>query len=374
MAVMLKVNDLARHHAPLLEELASAMTEVLSSGWYVLGKKVEAFERAFAEFCGVDHAVGVGNGTDALEIALRALQVGPWAEVVTVANAGMYATTAIVAAGATPVFAEVDPVTMTMDAASLERALSPRSKAIVLTHLYGRLADVQTVLGVARERGVPVVEDCAQAHGAALAGRCAGSFGALGCFSFYPTKNLGACGDGGAVVTSDEALAARVRSIRQYGWSEKYRATVSGGRNSRLDELQAAVLLVKLPRLSSWNARRCRIAERYSSEIRHPEIEVPVIDPGLHVAHLYVVRSPERDALREHLKVLEIAAEVHYPVPDHRQPVLSERFRGTSLPVTEAQAARVLTLPCYPEMTDAEVSKVIKACNAWRSGSGKGPT
>jgi aminotransferase EvaB len=369
---MLKVNDLARHHAPLLEELSSAMTEVLSSGWYVLGTRVDALERAFAEFCGTGHAVGVGNGTDALEVALRALDVGPGAEVITVANAGMYATTAIEAVGATPVFADVDVSTMTMDVASLERAVSPRSKAIILTHLYGRLADVQAILAVAGRCGVPVIEDCAQAHGAALAGRRAGSFGILGCFSFYPTKNLGACGDGGCVVTSSEELARKVRSLRQYGWSDKYRATVRGGRNSRLDELQAAVLLVKLPHLPEWNARRCHIAQRYSSEIRHPKIEVPVIEPGLHVAHLYVVRSPERDALREHLKALEIAAEVHYPVPDHRQPVLSDRFRSTSLPVTELLAARVLTLPCYPEMTDAEVSKVIQVCNTWHPIAGNG--
>jgi dTDP-4-amino-4,6-dideoxygalactose transaminase len=338
----------------------------------VLGKKVEAFERAFAEFCGVDHAVGVGNGTDALEIALRAVDVGPGAEVVTVANAGMYATTAIEAVGATPVFAEVDCRTMTMDVASLERAISSRSKAIVLTHLYGRLADVRSALAVADRRGVPIIEDCAQAHGAALAGRRAGSFGALGCFSFYPTKNLGACGDGGAVVTSSDALARKVRSLRQYGWSDKYRASVRGGRNTRLDELQAAILLVKLPHLSGWNSRRCHIAERYSSEIRHQKIVVPAIEPGLHVAHLYVVRSPERDGLREHLKAREIAAEVHYPVPDHRQPVLSERFRDRSLPETELQAEQVLTLPCFPEMTDAEVSNVIEACNTWRPSAGTG--
>jgi dTDP-4-amino-4,6-dideoxygalactose transaminase len=343
------------------------MAEVLSSGWYVLGKRVEAFERAFAQFCGVDHAVGVGNGTDALEIALRALEVGRGDEVVTVANAGMYATTAIEAAGATPVFAEVDRVTMTMSMDSLERALSVRSKAIVLTHLYGRLADVHAALAVADRYGVPIVEDCAQAHGAAVDGRRAGSFGALGCFSFYPTKNLGACGDGGAIVTSNGALAGRARSLRHYGWSDKYLTTVPGGQNSRLDELQAAFLLVKLPHLSKWNARRCQIAQRYSSEIRHPRIELPVIEPGLHVAHLYVVRSSDRNALREHLKNLEVASDVHYPIPDHRQPAISARFRETSLPVTELQAAEVLTLPCYPEMTDGEVSHVISACNAWRS-------
>jgi len=363
---VLKINDLERHHAPLGDELARAATAVLSSGWFVLGRHVEAFERAFAEFCGTADAIGVGNGTDALEIALRALELAPGDEVLTVANAGMYATAAIGAVGAVPVFADVDPETMTVDTGAVARALSPLTKAIVLTHLYGRLADVDGVLAVARARGIPVVEDCAQAHGASLGGRRAGSFGALGCFSFYPTKNLGACGDGGAVVTSDPALARRVRQLRQYGWSEKYRALVPGGRNSRLDELQDALLSVKLPRLSGWNARRSAIAQRYSAEIRHPLIQAPSIESERHVAHLYVVRSTRRSALRKHLERHGIATEVHYPVPDHRQPALAGRFRDTGLPVTELLAEEVLTLPCFPEMTDGEVSQVTLACNSWQ--------
>ena len=364
---MLKINDLERHHAALRADLSRAVDDVLNSGWYVLGKQVAAFERAFADFCGTADAIGVGNGTDALELALRALDVGAGDQVVTVANAGMYASSAILALGGVPVFVDVDASSLTMNPAELERALGPRCKAIVLTHLYGRLADVQAVLRIADARGIPVIEDCAQAHGAAAGGKRAGSFGKIGCFSFYPTKNLGAVGDGGAVTTSDPELARRLRSLRQYGWSEKYVVSNPGGRNTRLDELQAAVLLTKLPRLEGWNARRAAIAARYSDQLRHPAIEAPATPPGAYVAHLYVVRSTDREGLRAHLRQQGIATEVHYPVPDHRQPMLSDRCRDVKLPVTEHAAQQILTLPCFPEMTDAEVERVIAACVSWKA-------
>jgi dTDP-3-amino-2,3,6-trideoxy-4-keto-D-glucose/dTDP-3-amino-3,4,6-trideoxy-alpha-D-glucose/dTDP-2,6-dideoxy-D-kanosamine transaminase len=363
---MLAINDLQRHEASLQEEMARAALEVLASGWYALGRRVEAFEHAFAGYCGVAHAVGVGSGTDALELALLALGVGPGDEVVTVANAGMYATVAIVSVGASPRFADVDPATMTLDPATLEPLLGPRCKAIVLTHLYGRMADVDRLVPVAEKAGIPLIEDCAQAHGAAHGGRLAGSFGAIGCFSFYPTKNLGACGDAGLVTTSDGELAAKLRRLRQYGWAEKYRAVEPRGRNTRLDELQAAILLAKLPHLPAWNARRNEIARRYSADIQHPLITVPGIDSG-HVAHLYVVRAADRNALRQHLRDQGVGAEVHYPVPDHRQAAYAERFRDVHLPVAERLCAEVLTLPCFPEMTDAEVERVITACTAWRA-------
>jgi dTDP-4-amino-4,6-dideoxygalactose transaminase len=363
---MLKINDLERHHAPLQSMLANVAREVLESGWYVLGRRGQAFEGAFADFCGTTHAVGVASGTDALELALRAVGIGPGDDVVTVPNAGMYASVAIQSVGANPILADVKADDMVLDPLHLERVLGPRCKAIVLTHLYGRLADVDRVLEIANGRGVPVIEDCAQAHGAALGQRRAGSFGRLGCFSFYPTKNLGACGDGGAITTSDPALAERVCQLRQYGWSEKYKAVVSGGRNSRLDELQAAILIEKLPRLPAWNARRVEIAQRYSAEIHHPLVKVPTIEVHRHVAHLYVVQCTQRDGLRDHLRRNGIGAEVHYPVPDHLQPVLIERYRGVRLPVAERLAREVLTLPCFPEMTDGEIEQVIASCNAWR--------
>lgn len=363
---MIRINDLARHHVSLQTSLARVAREVLESGWYVLGRHGEAFERAFADFCGTAHAIGVASGTDALELALRALEVGPGDEVVTVPNAGMYATVAILTVGATPVFADVDAATMTLDVEHLEHVLGPRTKAVVLTHLYGRLADLEGTLELANDRSVPVVEDCAQAHGAVLGGQRAGSFGALGCFSFFPTKNLGACGDAGAVTTSDPDLAGRLRQLRQYGWSEKYRAAIAGGRNTRLDELQAAILSEKLPHLPQWNARRVAIAERYSKEIRHTSVTVPRIEAGRHVAHLYVVQCAARDALREHLRNDGIAAEVHYPVADHRQPALADRFGDVRLPVAERLVGEVLTLPCFPEMTDDEVERVVASCNSWR--------
>jgi dTDP-4-amino-4,6-dideoxygalactose transaminase len=364
MQEMLKINDIHRHHEPLQGELVEAAAQVLAAGWYVLGPCVEAFERAFARACGTAHAVGVASGTDALVLALIALDIGPGDEVITAANAGMYSTAAIVAVGATPVFSDVSLQSMSLDPNALDPCISARCKAIIVTHLYGRLADMDAILPIAQARGLPVIEDSAQAHGAARGGRVAGSLGTLGCFSFYPTKNLGACGDGGAVTTSNADLAARVRRLRQYGWAEKYKAVDARGRNSRLDELQAAFLLRMLPHLSRWNARRVAIAEHYSASIRHPLIEVPEID-GSHVAHLYVVQTDQRDAFRRHLDGRGVGTDVHYPIPDHRQPALAERFRGVCLPRTELLCDRVVTLPCFPEMTDEEVEQVITACTSW---------
>jgi len=352
------LNDLKRHHAPLANELAAAVNRVLSSGWYILGPEVEAFEREFARYCGVEHAVGVGNGTDALELALRAVGVGPASEVATVANAGMYGTAAILRAGATPLYVDVDRQSMTMSPSSLAAAISPATAAVIVTHLYGQIADMEQLLAIAAQANLPVIEDCAQAHGAARAGRKAGSWGTLGCFSFYPTKNLGAAGDGGAVVTADANLAAKVRALRQYGWTEKYRSTVAGGSNSRLDEMQAAVLRTLLPHLDGWNARRREIAQLYNRALAGSGVILP--DAGDdYVAHLYVIRSPHRERIRTALAAAGIGTDVHYPVPDHLQESLrGVPFRQTALPVTEACAREVLTLPCFPEMTDEEVGEV----------------
>ena len=359
---MLQINDLKRHNDPLRPNLERAISEVVESGRLALGPQVEAFENAFAEYCGSGEAIGVANGTDALTLALLAVGVSPGDEVVTAANAGMYATAAILGIGANPVFADVEADSLAMDAASMESCLGPRTRAIVATHLYGRVAPLERLLEVAGE--VPLIEDCAQAHGARLAEQPVGSIGTLGCFSFYPTKNLGACGDAGAVTTSDRMLADRVRRLRQYGWSEKYRATEALGRNSRLDEIQATILLEKLPWLPKWNARRTTIARAYQENIRHERIAPAPLEAG-DVVHLYVVRSDDREALREHLRRWDIAAEVHYPIPDHQQPALAERFAATRLPETERACREVLTLPCFPEMTNEEVARVIEACSSW---------
>jgi aminotransferase EvaB len=241
-----------------------------------------------------------------------------------------------------------------------------RTRAVIATHLYGRLADMDAFARIARERGIPLIEDCAQAHGAARDGRKAGTFGALGCFSFYPTKNLGALGDAGAVVTGDAALAARVRALRTYGWGAKYRCTMDGGMNSRMDELQAAVLRVQLPRLDAWNRRRREIAVRYAGAISNPAITLPpAADDGAYVAHLYVLRTRQRSALRAHLAAADVATDVHYPVPDHRQPGANV-IAAQELARTERACEEVLSLPCYPELTDAEIDAVAAACNQWQ--------
>jgi len=358
------INDLKRHHEPLAGELAEAVNRVLSRGWYILGPEVEAFEQEFARYCGVEHCAGVANGTDALELALRAVGVRPGAEVATVANAGMYATTAILLAEARPLYIDVDERSMTMSAAALVAALSWETAAVIVTHLYGQMAEVEALREIAREKGVPLIEDCAQAHGAERAGRKSGSWGTLGCFSFYPTKNLGAVGDGGAIVTADASLAAKVRAQRQYGWSGKYRATVAGGRNSRLDEIQAAVLRAQLPYLDGWNARRRAIARIYGEALAGTGLVLPGGDRD-YVAHLYVIRSAGRERIRTTLAAAGIATDVHYPVPDHQQESLrGMAFRRTALPVTEACARQVLTLPCFPEMTDGEAGEVARAVRA----------
>jgi dTDP-4-amino-4,6-dideoxygalactose transaminase len=335
---------------------------VIESGWYSLGPHVGSFENAFAEYCGADECIGVANGTDALELALRACGAGPGRDVVTVANAGGYSTTAILAAGAEPVYADISRDDMLLDTGRLASVITANTAAVIATHLYGRMADMPAVLRVARPAGIPVVEDCAQAHGARLQGRAAGAWGIAGCFSFYPTKNLGALGDGGAIVTSDAEFAARVRRLRQYGWSEKYRSAEAGGRNSRLDEIQAAFLLEQLPLLDEWNRRRRDIAGRYGSELRNTGLSLPAAGGMEYVAHLYVVASEDRDRIRQRLTARGVGTDVHYPVPDHRQPAWAHcRWAQVSLPETEQAAARVLTIPCFPELTDAEVDAVVEA-------------
>ena len=359
------VNSLQRHIAPLADRLAATTRAVIDSGHFVLGPHVQRFEQAFAGYCGVSHVVGVGNGTDALELSLRALEVGAGDRVAVVANAAMYGATAILACGGTPVFVDIDPATHTMCAQSLASLLaSGPVKAVIVTHLYGRLAALDSLLPVCREHGIPVLEDCAQAHGARSGdGTCAGAFGDIASFSFYPTKNLGALGDGGAVATSSDLLAERVRQLRQYGWSAKYTNTLAGGRNSRLDELQAALLLEMLPALDGWNARRREIANRYSAGIKTDRLVPPPACGAEHVAHLYVVRCEQREEARAHLAQMGVQTDVHYPTPDYRQPCLQGKADASPLPHTEADARSVMTLPCFPELTDAEVDAVIAACN-----------
>ena len=363
---MIAINDLVRHTQPLQVKLNAAVARVIESGWFVLGPEVTAFEKEFADYCGTAHCVSLANGTDALELALRALDIGTGKTVLTVANAGMYSSAAILATGAMPLYADVTPDTLLLDVAEMTRLLDQNSvDAIIVTHLYGLLADIKEIVRLAQMRGIPVVEDCAQAHGAQGYEKKAGTFGDIACFSFYPTKNLGALGDGGAITTSRQDLADRVKQLRQYGWGSKYHMTLAGGCNSRLDEMQAAILRVKLPLLDQWNARRRDIAARYSKGISHPKIITQKMRGKEYVAHLYVIRTAGRDQLRSRLAESGIASDVHYPVPDYAQPAYTQLFPDIRLTVTEQACAEVLTLPCFPELTDPEIDTIIALINSW---------
>jgi dTDP-4-amino-4,6-dideoxygalactose transaminase len=360
------LNDLVRQNGPIHEELVATARRVIERGWYVLGSECAAFEAAFASYCGVSHAVGVANGTDALELALRAIGVGEDHSVATVANAGFYSSAAIYAIGAKPLYVDVAAESSLMSVDALEQVLSRANvRAVIVTHLYGRLADIEAIVASCASLKIPVIEDCAQAHGASREGRSAGSFGAAGCFSFYPTKNLGALGDGGIVTTSDPDIAARLRQLRQYGWDKKYSVNRAGGRNSRLDELQAAMLLAKLPYLDRWNEERRRIARRYWQEIRNPRVKCPQGFGPDNVAHLFVVRSEDRDGLRQHLGAHGVDSDIHYPIPDHLQAGYPSAFSTSGLTETERLAGQIVTIPCFAGLEDEEVSQVIAAVNRW---------
>ena len=318
------------------EAIDAAVKRVLESGWYILGKEVSGFEGKFAKWCGCSHAVGVANGTDAVELALRAVGVCRGDNVVTVSNTANATVSAIERIGAVPVFADVREDTYTMDPGSLSKILLNRhAKAVVPVHLYGHPADMPEICSIARDAGIVVVEDCAQAHGASINGRKVGTFGDAAAFSFYPTKNLGAIGDGGAVVTSDDAIADRLAMLRQYGWLES---------------------------LGEMNERRRQIAAKYNRDFANLPIAVPITMPGCeHVFHQYTLRCEKRDLLVSHLTAAGIGCGILYPVPIHRQPAYSAEFKGVSLPITEKLAGTIVSIPVYPELTDDETSRIVSA-------------
>ncbi len=356
--------NLQRHYQAIRAEIDAAVRRTLESGWYILGREVAAFEEEFAHFCGVRYAVGVGNGTEAIQLALTALDLEPGAEVITTANAGVPGVAAILQAGLRPVLVDVEEGSHNMDVARIEAAITMRTRAIMPVHLFGRTADLQAIQEIANRRGLYLVEDCAQAHGARYQGRPVGSHGHLGCFSFYPTKNLGCFGDGGMVITDDETLAERVRRLRTYGWSRKYYSEIPGGVNSRLDELQAAILRAKLPHLEGWNMARQERARWYDAALAGAPVLLPeAVAPGQeHVYHLYVVRSPLRDALQDYLRRQGIGSDVHYPLPSHLHPAFAGLgYRRGDLPVSERLAGEVLSLPMYPELSRGEVETVAAA-------------
>ncbi|HMV50102.1 MAG TPA: DegT/DnrJ/EryC1/StrS family aminotransferase [Blastocatellia bacterium] len=357
-------NDLKAGYLAHRREIDEAIRQTLDSGWYILGRQVAGFEQEFAAYLGAAHCIGVANGTDALTLALRACGVGAGDAVITVSHTAVATVAAIELAGAVPLLVDIDPATFTISPQAVENAVKKHRgeadlKAIIAVHLYGHPAEMAAILEIARRFELRVIEDCAQAHGAKLGKQRVGTFSDIATFSFYPTKNLGALGDGGAVVTNDAELAERVRLLREYGWRERYVSEVAG-MNSRLDELQAAILRVKLKALDEDNERRRRIARIYDERLAATPLQLPKPKgEASHVYHQYVVRSGERDRLQARLKEQGIGALIHYPVPVHLQPAYRNRA-PISLPETERAAREVLSLPMFPQLTEEQTEQVCQ--------------
>jgi dTDP-4-amino-4,6-dideoxygalactose transaminase len=364
---MILMNDFKSETTEMKQAMLNAVRRVIDSGWYILGPEVEAFEKKFAAFSGIPHVVSVGNGMDAIEIALRALGIGPGDEVVTTPMTAFATVLAVLRTGATPVLADIDPATGLLSPASVKRCLTSRTRALVLVHLYGQVRDMDQWQALCTDARIQLIEDCAQSHGARWDGRTAGSFGVAGAYSFYPTKNLGALGDGGALVTRDEELAIRAARLRNYGQSERY-IHPEIGLNSRLDEMQAAILAVRLDSLDASTELRRSIARRYRDGITQSRVQLLAVpqQAAAHVYHLFVLLSPQRDALQAHLKAKGVQALLHYPVPVHHQSSCVDIRRDpTGLPFSEVHAKHCLSLPCHPQMSDADVQRVIDAVNSF---------
>ena len=358
---MIPFLDLKRLNDRHCEIILAATSRVALSGWYILGQEGAAFEQAFAAYTGTRHCVGVANGLEALTLTLKAWEFPPNSEVLVASNAYIASVLAITQAGLIPVLVEPDPATYNLDPARLRAAITPRTKAILPVHLYGRCCDMDPINAIAEQYGLNVLEDAAQAHGAEYAGKKAGNLGHAAGFSFYPTKNLGALGDAGAITTNDDELADRLRYWRNYGSGKKYVNDLPG-HNSRLDEMQAAILSAKLAHLNADNTRRRAIARRYLNEIYHPDLIFPPADQiDLDCWHLFVVRHPNRDKLRADLLEKGIQTDVHYPIPPHQQKAYSQ-FAHLSLPIAEQLHREVLSLPLNPVLTDEEVTQIIRSC------------
>jgi len=366
---MILMNDFKAEPAELREAMLGAVRRVLESGWYVLGNEVVEFEKQWAATCGVSSAVGVGNGMDAIEIALRALGIGPGDEVITTPMTAFATVLAVLRAGATPVLADIDPQTALLSIESAERCISPKTKALLLVHLYGQVRGMDAWAAFCRKHGIDLVEDCAQAHLATWQGKVAGSFGAAGAYSFYPTKNLGAPGDAGILVTNDETLAKRAGRLRNYGQSIRYHHPELG-MNSRMDEIHAAMLAERMKWLVAFTERRRQIASAYQAGINNPLVRQLALpeEMSAHAFHLYVVACEMRDELQAHLQRHQVQALIHYPIPVHRQePCLDVARDPQGLRNSEHHAAICLSLPCHPQMTDGDISTVISAVNSFRA-------
>lgn len=366
MELKILPNDLGRQYSLNAPEYEAKALEVLRSGWYILGKEVSAFEQEWADYIGAKHCVGLASGLDALWMSFRLLDIGAGDEVIVSANAYIACVMGITMNGATPVFVEPDEYD-NIDAAKIEAAITPRTKAILAVHLYGQCCDMTAIMRIARAHGLRVVEDCAQSHGNHWNGQTAGTFGDVGCFSFYPTKGCGAFGDAGCIVTNDDELDRKFRVYRNYGSEKRYHNAVVGT-NSRLDEMQAGLLRVKLRHLDEFNAERCRIAQRYMAELNNPRLRMPKLHPEADSSwHQFVVHVDGRDALAAYLADLGIGTIIHYPIPPH----LSEAYQYLGkhkgdYPIAEQYADEVLSLPMYNGMTMEEQTCVIQAINDWR--------
>ena len=353
-------------------EIEDAVLRVMRGNRYILGGEVEALEQEFASYIGVSEAIGVANGTDAIELVLRALGIGAGDEVITVSHTAVATVAGIESTGANPVLVDVDPDYYTMNPDQLEEVFSPRTKAVMPVHLYGQPADLERIMSFCQKHKLIMVEDVSQAHGATWQGKKLGSFGDAACFSCYPTKNLGAIGDGGLITTSQLGLAKKIKMLREYGWRERYISEIPG-RNSRLDELQAAILRIKLRHLDEDNSKRRKLAMSYTKLLNLPSLVLPKSRADAeHVFHLYVVKSRERTKALEGLKAKNIHAGIHYPVPIHKQPAYQGRIRtARSMHITEALASEVLSLPLYPELMDQQIHEIVQALQYLEPKDGK---
>lgn len=346
---------LSGQYHSIKDDVDSAIKEVMDSGWYILGKHVERFEKNFAHYCQAKYGIGVANGTDAIHLSLLACGIGKGDEVITVANTATPTVLAITYTGAKPVFVDIDPESYTIDVNKIEECITKKTKAILPVHLYGQPADMYPILELAQKYELKVVEDACQAHGAQYKGKKVGAIGDIGCFSFYPTKNLGGYGDGGMAVTNNEELAEKLKMLRNYGMKKQYHSLIKGF-NSRLDELQAAILDVKLKKLDEWNEKRrrnARIYDRFLENVVKPVEK----EYSRHVYHLYVIRCSDRDEMQKKLTDAGVNALIHYPVPVNKQQAFSD-YKNISLPYTQSYAGQILSLPMYPELTEKEISFV----------------
>ncbi len=362
---MMQFLDLVAQYKHLKPEMDAAIQRVLDSGYFVMGPELQTLEEEMADFLDIEYAVGCASGTDALQIALMAYDIGRGDEVITTAFTFVATVEVVALLGATPVYVDIDPVSYTIDPAAIEDAITENTRAIIPVHLYGQCADMEEILEIARRHDLVVIEDTAQAIGATRNGGYAGTFGDVGCISFFPSKNLGAYGDGGMMVTHEAEVAERLRMITKHGSRVKYQHETLGV-NSRLDALQAAVLRVKLPYLKQWNAGRAAIAEEYKREIIPEEITLPEILPGnTHVFHQFSIQVPNRDDVRDYLQEHDIPTAIHYPIPLHHQPAFRQVGQTAGLPVSEEVAAHILSLPIYPEMPETDRQRVIDTVNAY---------